>query len=105
VSPHEYYFFFLRKDVFHAIWYGGLLAQQLAIDIAMQIRKHTMEFYKSEQQLSNTKAQRQAFLRDKIVNFSLNSISSYRRSSTIGFTSFYGTRRNDPRRNDGDFVI
>jgi hypothetical protein len=33
-------------------------------------------------------------------NFTLNSISSYRRSSTIGFTSFYGTRRNDPRRKD-----
>jgi hypothetical protein len=46
VSLREYneYFFFLRKDVFSAIWYGGLLAQQLEIDIAMQMRKHTMEF-------------------------------------------------------------
>jgi hypothetical protein len=63
----------LRKDVFNAIWYGGLLAQQLAIDIAMQMREHTMEFYKSKQQqikfkgdyialtdYCNTKAQRQA---------------------------------------------
>jgi hypothetical protein len=38
--------------------------------------------------------------RDKIVNFTLNSISSYRRSSTMGFTSFYSTRRNDSIRND-----
>jgi hypothetical protein len=36
--------------VFYAIWYGGLLAQELAIDIAMQMRQHTMEFYQSEQQ-------------------------------------------------------
>jgi hypothetical protein len=42
------YFFFLRKDVFDAIWYGGLLAQQLAIDITLQMREHTMEFYKSK---------------------------------------------------------
>jgi hypothetical protein len=43
------YFFFLRKDVFNAIWCGGLggglLAQELAIDIAsdiaMQMREHT----------------------------------------------------------------
>jgi hypothetical protein len=52
VSLREYYeyFFFLRKDVFNAIWYGGLLAQELAIDIAVQMHKHTMEFHKSEQQ-------------------------------------------------------
>jgi hypothetical protein len=93
VSLREYYeySFFLRKDVFNAIWYGGLLAQQLAIDIAMQMREHTMEFYESEQQqikfkrdsykaltdYCNTKAQRQASSRDKIVFFTLNSISSY----------------------------
>jgi hypothetical protein len=37
VSLRDYYeyFFFLRKDVFNAIWYGGLLAQQLAIDITI----------------------------------------------------------------------
>jgi hypothetical protein len=93
--------------VFNAIWYGGLLAQQLAIDIVMQMREHTMEFYKSKQQQikfererDSYKAQRQASLREKIVNFTLNSIFSYRRSSTMGFTSFYGTRRNDPRRKD-----
>jgi hypothetical protein len=33
---------------------------------------------------------------DKIFIFTLNSISSYRRSSTMGFTSFYDTRRNNP---------
>jgi hypothetical protein len=37
---------------------------------------------------------------DKININNNNSISSYRRSSTMGFTSVYSTRRNDPRRND-----
>jgi hypothetical protein len=52
VSLREYYeyFNFLRKNVFIAIWYGGLLAQQLGIDIAMQMREQTMKFYKSKQQ-------------------------------------------------------
>jgi hypothetical protein len=63
--------------------YGGLLAQQLSIDIALQMREQTMEFYKSKQQqikfkkdsykaltdYCNTKAQRQVSSRDKIVNF------------------------------------
>jgi hypothetical protein len=110
---HEY-FLFLRKYVLNAIWYGGLLAQQLRIDIAMQMREHSMEFYKSKQQqmqfkkdsyktltdYCNTKAQRQASSRDEIVNFTLNSISSCRSSSTMGFTSFYVMRQNDPRCND-----
>jgi hypothetical protein len=51
VSLREYYeyFFFLIIDVFNAISYGRpLLAQQLAIDIAMQMREHFIEFYKSE---------------------------------------------------------
>jgi hypothetical protein len=34
------------------------------------------------------------------LNFSFNSISNYRRSSTMGFRSFYGTQRNDLRRNN-----
>jgi hypothetical protein len=73
----------------------------------MQMPEHIMEFYKSKQQqikikrdfykaltdYCNTIAQRQASSTDKIVNFTLNSIFSYRRSSTMGFTSFYGTRR------------
>jgi hypothetical protein len=91
VSLREYYeyFFLLRKDVSNAIWYGGLLPQQLAIDMAMQMREHTMEFYKSEQQqikfkrnsykaftdYCTTKAQMHASSRDQIVNFTLNSIS------------------------------
>jgi hypothetical protein len=77
VSLREYYeyFFFLRKYMFNAIWYGGLL----------QIREHTREFYKSKQQQikfkrdsykaltesCKTKAQMQSSSRDKILNFTL----------------------------------
>jgi hypothetical protein len=98
VSLRKYYeyFFFLRKDMFNAIWYGGLL----------QKREYTREFYKLKQQqikfkrdsykaltdYCKTKAQMQASSRDKILNFTL----SYRRSSIMGLTSFYGTRQNDP---------
>jgi hypothetical protein len=92
--------------VFNAIWHRGLLAQQIAFDIAMQMREHTMEFYKIEQKqikfkresfktltdYCNKKAQRQSSPRDKIVNFILNSISRHRRSSTMGFTSFDATK-------------
>jgi hypothetical protein len=115
VSLREYYeyFFLFKKDVFNAIWYGGLLAQQLAIDIAIQMLEHTMEFYKSSEQQEiklqrdffkaltdycNTKVQRQASSRDKIVNFTFKSISSYRRSSTMGFTSY--TVRDEMTRNE-----
>jgi hypothetical protein len=40
------------------------------------------------------------FCLSKRLNFTLSSISSYRRSSTMWFTSFYGTRRYEPRTDD-----
>jgi hypothetical protein len=105
--------------VFNAIWYGGLLVQQLAIDIAMQIREHTIEFYKSGQQqikfkrnsykaltdYCNTKTQRQASSRDKIVKFTLTRfpvIEEVQQWDSQIFTvrDKMTPRRNDPRRID-----